>query len=205
MNIIAVSQRVVVEPRHGERRDALDQKWACFLERCGIAPYPVPNAIGDVRHLLDAIRPAGVLLTGGNDIAAVGGDAPERDETEGELIAYARENRLPLLGVCRGMQMIQHVLGLTLRPVTGHVATQQTISVEGTPTTVNSFHNFGTSETTAELTVWANADDGVVKAVRHCSEPLTGIMWHPERMSPFRAEDISLVRRAFEMPSVTSK
>lgn len=203
MTVVAISQRVVVDPRHGERRDALDQNWTRLLMRCGLVPFPVPNTSGDTRQLLDEVGPAGVILTGGNDLVAVGGDAPERDETEHGLVDYARANRLPLLGVCRGMQMIQQVLGLTLRPVAGHVAPQQTISVDGTPTTVNSFHNFGTSETTAELTVWATADDGVVKAVRHNSEPLTGIMWHPERMSPFRAEDISLIAGLFDSQSGT--
>ena len=198
MTVVAISQRVVVDPRHGERRDALDQKWTHLLVRCGLVPFPVPNTSGDTRRLLDEVGPAGVILTGGNDLTAVGGDAPERDETEHGLVAYARANQLPLLGVCRGMQMIQHVLGLKLRPVTGHVAPQQTITVDGMPTTVNSFHNFGTTETTAELTVWANAHDGVVKAVRHISEPLTGIMWHPERISPFRSEDISLIAQLFD-------
>lgn len=198
MTVIAISQRVVVDSRHGERRDALDQNWTRLLMRCGLVPFPVPNMSGDTRRLLEEVRPVGVILTGGNDIVAVGGDAPERDETEHDLVAYARANRLPLLGVCRGMQMIQHLLGLKLRPVTGHVAPQQTIAVDGKPTTVNSFHNFGTSETIPELTVWATADDGVVKAVRHISEPLTGIMWHPERICPFRAADISLIAGLFD-------
>jgi putative glutamine amidotransferase len=201
MTVVAISQRVVVDPRHGERRDALDQNWTRLLMRCRLVPFPVPNTSGDTRRLLEEVRPAGVILTGGNNLVALGGDAPERDETELDLVAYARANHLPLLGVCRGMQMIQHVLGLKLRPVSGHVAPQQTISVDGMPTAVNSFHNFGTSETTAELTIWATADDGVVKAVRHVSEPLTGIMWHPERMSPFRSEDISLIARLFDSQS----
>jgi putative glutamine amidotransferase len=44
------------------------------------------------------------------------------------------------------------------------------------------------------------ADDGVVKAVRHVSKPITGIMWHPERTVPFSPKDIALFRAIFEVP-----
>jgi gamma-glutamyl-gamma-aminobutyrate hydrolase PuuD len=41
------------------------------------------------------------------------------------------------------------------------------------------------------------AADGVVKAVRHSAHPITGIMWHPERIAPFAADDVALFRRVF--------
>jgi putative glutamine amidotransferase len=49
------------------------------------------------------------------------------------------------------------------------------------------------------LDVWAVAGDGVVKAVRHSAQPLTGIMWHPERFAPFSSADVALFRRVFEV------
>lgn len=197
MIVVAITQRVTREPSTGERRDCLDQNWVRFLSRCGILPLPVPNLPEALATRMDALPVRGVLLTGGNDLVAYGGDAAERDDTEARLIAIARAQRLPLLGVCRGMQMIQYTFGVTLDRVEGHVTRAQTISVDGETEIVNSYHDFGTTKTVAELEVWAQAEDGVVKGVRHRSEPIQGFMWHPERFDPFRERDLAFVANFF--------
>jgi len=197
MSLIAISQRVSVAPPFNERRDCLDQAWITFVTTCGLTPLPVPNDEHAARWLCNATPISGVLLTGGNNLSAYGGDAPERDATENVLIDIADKRALPVLGVCRGMQMIQHRFGIRLEPVVGHVAQQQIISIEGKPTEVNSYHNFGATETRPPLEAWAFAEDGVVKAVRHATGRITGIMWHPERFSPFAARDISLFQQFF--------
>jgi putative glutamine amidotransferase len=143
---------------------------------------------------------SGILLTGGNDLSAYGGDAPERDATENILIDIADKRTLPVLGVCRGMQMIQHRFGIRLERVAGHVTPRQVISIDGESAEVNSYHNFGARETRPPLEAWAFAEDGVVKAVRHTTERMMGIMWHPERLNPFASRDISLFQQFFGSP-----
>ena len=196
MSRVLVTQRVVQEPG-GERRDALEQAWHAFLERCGLAALLVPNHLQSAERILREGSFAGALLTGGNDLATHGGDAPERDRVEALLLQHALRERLPVLGVCRGMQVVLEHFGVTQVPVADHVAPRQEILVEGLPEQVNSFHRWGCRETCAELEVWARAPDGVVKAVRHLSLPVTGIMWHPERLRPFREEDVALFRATF--------
>ena len=200
MKIIGVTQRVEPHPRHPERRDLLDQRWAPFLHRVGALPWILPNHPETARAALGSVEMAGILLTGGNTPAAYGGDAPERDRTEELCIRWAVRNALPLLGVCRGMQMIQHHFGVRLRPVAGHVAPRMTLRVEGVPTELNSYHTLGATECPAPLVPWATADDGTVKAVRHRELPIAGIMWHPERIAPFRAWDIGYFRQLFDIP-----
>jgi N5-(cytidine 5'-diphosphoramidyl)-L-glutamine hydrolase len=197
MSLIAVSQRVAVEPRFGERRDCLDQAWTHFMTTCGLIPILVPNEPSTARAVCTALPVSGILLTGGNDLVAYGGDAPERDATETVLIDIAEANALPVLGVCRGMQIIQHRFGIELSRVIGHVSSSQTISIDGAPAQVNSYHNFGTTETRPPLQSWACADDGVVKAVRHASGHMVGIMWHPERIDPFASRDIKFFQHFF--------
>jgi N5-(cytidine 5'-diphosphoramidyl)-L-glutamine hydrolase len=192
---IVLSQRVVTDPKTGERRDALDQRWAGLLAAAGFLALPIPNRPQGVVQFLEKTRPRGILLTGGNDLASLGGDAPERDESENLLIAHALKTALPLLGVCRGMQMIQAHFGVKLERVTGHVAPQQSIEFEGRSIAVNSYHAWGSKESAQGLTVCGRAADGVVKAVR--SGPLLGIMWHPERIVPPRLEDIALLQEFF--------
>lgn len=198
MTCVALSQRVEIVAGRGERRDSLDQRWAAFLERCGIVPVPVANDPVPVPRLLTELPVRGVLLTGGGDLVEYGGNAPERDATERALLRHALDHDVPVMGVCRGMQAIQHYFGVPLAAVQGHVAAQLTITIEGRREEVNSYHDFGARSTVPDLEVWAVADDGVVKAVRHRRRHVEGIMWHPERFAPvFRADDIERFRRFF--------
>jgi N5-(cytidine 5'-diphosphoramidyl)-L-glutamine hydrolase len=193
MNRIGVTQRVVIE--RSERRDSLDQRWYPFLQACGFTPVLLPNHLETAMGLMNDISLRAVLLTGGNDLVAYGGDAPERDALEFHLVDRSIEKKIPLIGVCRGMQIIQHVLGAKFEKVTGHVTPQLPIQAHGKKRTVNSYHGWGTRQNVAALETWAIAEDGIIKAVRHCSAPVMGVMWHPERNLPFDAEDLVLFRK----------
>jgi N5-(cytidine 5'-diphosphoramidyl)-L-glutamine hydrolase len=192
---VAVTQRVVVDPPHGTRRDCLDQVWVKFLVGCGLIPIPIPNSVDAALTICEKV--SGIVLTGGNDLTAYGGDAPERDQTETALLDLAEQRDLPVLGVCRGMQMIQHRFGTRLQRVPGHVTPRQRIAIDGRSVEVNSFHNFGATEVHPPLKIWAMSDDGVVKAVRHPGRRLIGVMWHPERLEPFAADDVVLFSQFF--------
>jgi N5-(cytidine 5'-diphosphoramidyl)-L-glutamine hydrolase len=197
MKAIAITQRVSVIAAYGERRDCLDQSWTKFLTACGLLAIPIPNVIEAALNLCEKFAIAGLVLTGGNDLAELGGDAPERDTVENALLDLAEKRRLPVLGVCRGMQVIQRRFAIPLGRVEDHVANNQIIKINGKPKQVNSYHHFAARESRAPIDVWAVADDGVVKAIRHSSQPVTGIMWHPERNTPFSQDDITLFREVF--------
>lgn len=174
MKKIFVSQRSYVEPKHGEIRDALDQRWHAFFAKTGIVPLLVPNNPEVTKRMIAELPADGILLTGGND-------TPEREASEYALLEHAIRTRLPVLGVCHGMQAIQRYFGVEIEKVSGHVSPAMTIQIEGKPATVNSYHELGATGSVDALEVWARADDGVVKAVRHRDLPITAIMWHPER------------------------
>lgn len=197
MKKVGVTQRVLNLTQFGERRDCLDQAWPRFLTACGLMPLALPNVIEAAMAVCNGADVSGFVLTGGNDLAALGGDAPERDAVENALLDFAEQRGLPVIGVCRGMQLIQERFAIPLRRVEGHVVQRQMISVEGEPREVNSYHYFGAQETKPPLAVWAVAPDGVVKAIRHSSRAITGIMWHPERRTPFSPSDVALFRQIF--------
>lgn len=206
MTHIAVTQRVDIIESYGERRDALDQRWIEFLQACGVFPVIMPNHPAIIGELLARSKIDGLLLTGGNSLSKYGGNAPERDTVEKQLLEYALARNLPVLGVCRGMQVIQDYFGQTLKPVSAHVATRHRLKVVphsryfnelNTLADVNAYHDFGAYESVPDLPVAAYAEDGVVMAVAHVDLPVFGQMWHSEREKTFVEEDIMIFKRVF--------
>ena len=195
--IIIYTQRVAIIPGYNERRDCADQKISDFLWRCGFLPIPINNHPEQIERYVEALAPSGIVLTGGNDLVPYGGDAPERDETEHLLVELALRKNIPLLGFCRGMQLISHHFGGKLVPVTGHVACKHSLSGKF-DRTVNSYHNFGILDVPEGFEPLARTEDGVVEAMRHKTQRLMAVMWHPEREFPYTAEDIEMFSRFFD-------
>lgn len=203
MKLVAVSQRVDHYPDRNETRDALDQRLITFLLVAGFIPVPLPNGLykslpdgRSVPEALDvwlaAVKPQAFLLSGGNDI----GQCSERDLIEGWLLDYARQHQMPLLGICRGMQIMGHWAGVDLRSVQGHVRIQHCLSGEITGE-VNSYHGFSLATCPLDFEVLARSDDGEIEAIRHQSLPWEGWMWHPEREENFAARDVQRIKALF--------
>ena len=206
MKNIAISQRVNIIDSYGERRDALDQRWVSFLLSIGFFPILVPNNINYIKQLIDEHKIDGVLLTGGESLVKYGGNTPERDMAEFFLANWAIENDVPLLGVCRGMQVIQDHFNNQLIKVLNHAAVRHKLIVEPNFIVsdlfkqykdVNSFHNFGSSEVTNELIKIASSSDGVIMAIKHQFKNIYGVMWHMEREVPFCKTDQELFKAVF--------
>lgn len=199
MKVIWVTQRVITETKYHEVRDALDQQWVTFLLAAGFLIQPVPNNLAWLNAAMFHQVPCdGVLFTGGNDLVCVGGDAPARDDVEQALLHYAIEHHIPVLGVCRGMQLIAHFFKTELIPVEHQVQQTQVNIVDGEPRQVNSFHHWGLQDVPKEFrsTAW-DKNLKIIKGIQHLSKPIYGVMWHPERIVPFSEHDIGFFQRVF--------
>lgn len=198
MKKIIYTQRVEFVERYGERRDCCDQMIPKFLKACGLLPIPIMNCPDLADELLNTRFVDGIFFTGGNDLAAYGGNAPERDEMEKKLLEYALNNDIPLFGICRGMQFLLHYFGTKLRKVENHIRREHSIHGGWNRSAVNSFHGMGATIVKPPLKVLAYADDGIVEAVQHCERKIAGVMWHPERVVGFSSDDIIMIKRFYE-------
>ena len=164
----------------------------------------------------------GLVLTGGGDVdpaaygetpqAVVGGVDPVRDGSEQALLAAALAVDLPVLAICRGLQILNIARGGTLHQhlpdVVGHdghrsapsvfgevkvttTADSATATIFGASATVLCSHHQSIDRLGAGLTPTAFADDGVIEAVELPGPPFVlGVQWHPEEggdLRPFAA------------------
>jgi putative glutamine amidotransferase len=197
-------------PRHVQRAGGL----------AAMLPPDDPAYAGDAVARLD-----GLVIPGGPDVEPVrygaelgprtGPPARERDAWELALMEAALAAGLPLLGVCRGMQLLNVVLGGTLtQHVDGHagpagVFGEHTVKpVPGTrysaavPQTVAvpTYHHQAVDRLGRGLVVSAHAEDGVVEAVELPHGPFVlGVQWHPEMGEDERVVG-ALVHAASEKP-----
>lgn len=203
---LGLTQRVTTGAGE-ERRDAVDQRWTGLLIRLGYLPVFLPNDPATVETYVDALELAGVILTGGNNLGLSPGlpdVAPERDATERRLIEACEARGLPLLGVCRGAQMLAWRHASHVAPVEGHAGTRHAIAhatqwAGSALTEVNSYHDFGlpADGLAASLGVLATAPDGTVEAFRHERYAHLGVMWHPEREPALTSADEAILREWF--------
>lgn len=188
---IAITLRVTEATNYIEKRDTLSQDWAKISEKLGIIPILVPNGLSDIQGFLEEVKIDGVILSGGDNI----GDDPTRDHTENEIIDYGIKNRLPIFGVCRGMQVLNNYFNGTIEKsnTTYHLRIPHHIQITKDDFSnlihvdkikVNSFHNNIITKKNMGKNLEAFAvceQDNTIEGFYHENFPIIGVMWHPER------------------------
>lgn len=193
----------------------LAQAYYMSVIEAGGTPIVIPsydnlNALISIVNRLD-----GIILSGGADIDPLflGEDPidgvsinPRRDCQELLLVRLAVQRHIPMLGICRGIQMLAAALGGKLyqdiktqhsAPLLEHsqkearaVATHEVMIEDGTLLSslfgknricVNSFHHQAVKEVPQGFRVSAIATDGVIEGMESTSfQHIMGVQWHPE-------------------------
>lgn len=212
---ILVSTDLFGDPvREGIRRQYLDAVIAA-----GGLPVQVPVGLDDeaIDELVESA--SGLLLTGGADVdpklygeeksEKCGAILSERDEAECALTRAALREGLPILAICRGLQVLNVIAGGTLiqdipetlgLPLTAHrqegdysetvheveiVPGTLLASVVGEETlAVNTKHHQAVKTPAPSLHVVAKSPDGVIEALEDPAFPFVlGVQWHPEMLA----------------------
>lgn len=192
---VLVSMRIIENTTYFERRDAISHDLVTFFNRHSMSPILVPNAIANLDPYFQ-LSPKGLILTGGDDLG-LPDVATQRDHTEIALISGAIARNIPILGICRGLQIINIYFGgkLSQLPEKLHVGTHYIKWFDGISFLVNSYHNQGVfdADLGSALQPLAYSEDGVIEALRHKNLPIVAIQWHPERSNPASTYDMQLI------------
>jgi putative glutamine amidotransferase len=203
---------VTCYPPDAEGRVALPQEYIDAVRRARGRPVLVPP--GEPEPLAVLERCDALVLAGGGDIRPemyggashpmVYGGSAARDDTENALVGGVLRDGIPTLAICRGMQVLNVVLGGSLHAhlpdVVGDDVVHRIAPGEPAPHSISiaedslvartmgavaitpmSSHHQAVDHLGRELRAVGWAEDGVVEAVEHATHPwLAAVQWHPE-------------------------
>ena len=205
--LIGITQRVDFIKSYAENRDCLDISWYKFLKKINLTPLPLPNLpINDATKLIKMIKIDGLILSGGNTLHSCnpkGKDVSKlRDDFEFLLIDHALKNNIPIIGICRGMQVINKYFNGRLVKIDNDKSKHTIIKLDkklNLPKRVNSFHNWGIriSDLPSQLSPTAVDEKNFVEAFIHQNKKLVGLMWHPERDFPVNKINLNIFKKLF--------
>jgi putative glutamine amidotransferase len=209
----------VTAPRRqvdGRERVTLNSAYVRALDRAGLVPLALPTLLAPERAVAALEGMRGLVLTGGEDVEPARYGAtphpqledvdPTRDAAELALIAAARARRLPILAICRGIQILNVALGGTLyqdlgserpgpvnhsgddsrHPVRIEPGSLLERTLGARAATVNSRHHQAVRDLAPGLRAVAWAEDGLIEAAEpaDAGAPWTlAVQWHPEDLT----------------------
>jgi putative glutamine amidotransferase len=213
-------------PKNAAGEYYLPSAYIDAVRASGGVPILIPAGESNLSALLEILD--GILLAGGGDIdpqiyggrnhESVYGIDANRDRFELDLAIAALAQKIPTLGICRGLQVLNVAHGGTLIPhIPAHYGesvihrleapigcTQHQVLIEPnsllhqalqvTETTITSWHHQAIAQVPSGWKVAATAPDGVIEAIEHSQHPwAVAVQWHPE-LSPNSVSQQSLFR-----------
>lgn len=217
--VIGISGSIIVDQGGmfpGYKRCYVNEDYVSAVMKAGGIPIIIPmsqqtDILYEQVEMLD-----GLIMSGGHDVAPrfykqepqpkLGEILPERDLFDFKLLELAQEKQIPVLGICRGFQIINVYLGGSLyqdlsyapqdclKHWQGSQPMQTTHSVKLKAGSylekivncdelmVNSFHHQIVKDVASSLNPVAYAKDGVVEAVESHDHLLVAVQWHPEML-----------------------
>jgi putative glutamine amidotransferase len=203
----------------------LNRPYHRAVEKAGGLPILLPNLenLKLVENILSLID--GLLVSGGGDVlprfynqkmkAELISPSGERDRFEIELIRQAQKRNLPILGICRGTQVINVALGGTLyqdfklnRSYLDHTREGENLYlkkhnikikkesllyslVKKDALFVNTSHHQMVDKLSPNFNISAqSAKDKAIEAIEHKTKPILGVQWHPEVMKSTHSQKI---------------
>ena len=204
-----------------DQKYSLNLPYVTSLLACDVTPIILPYDISSIPAYLGMI--SGLLLSGGGDIDApyfnqprhekAGAPTIARDEFELALCREALKMNMPILGICRGEQILNVALGGDLHQhIEGHLfgdrRTEYIHSItlaEGSKLRsiigrdsieINSIHHQSVGDKLGEgVSVSAVSPDGIIEAIEVTSKKFViGTQWHPEELSAKDSYNMAIFR-----------
>ena len=194
MKTLLLSMRVSQAESYYEERNSIAFDCIDFFESLGFFIYLVPNNTKYLDKYLKLDVDL-VVFSGGNNLnpelyksnMSLEDVYPTRDKTENKLLHFAIKNNIKVLGICRGLHLINvYFSGQLNHNIANHVNKNHKLLSNNSlldGTKVNSFHNHSLTEKnlSEKMIPIAETEDGTIECAIHINKSILGIQWHPER------------------------
>jgi putative glutamine amidotransferase len=208
----------------------IEQSMSDWLQNAGITPFLIPTSGKTISPQLMASKLDGLVLQGGSDVSPQSyGESPLQPQWSGDFVrdqyeiklvkAFYSQNK-PILGICRGLQLINVAFGGTLyqdldsqkpskiKHRNWDIYDQNFHEIKFTqnsffsdlfknqlksrrPLYTNSVHHQGIKDLAKHFTVEAMSSDGCIEAIKHKTKTIHAVQWHPEFQDSKRLDLVS--------------
>lgn len=231
--IIGISGSVIIDDGGifpGYHRSYVNEDYVDSVVQNGGVPFIIPFTENDevIKSQLEHVQ--GLILSGGHDVdphsygeepeQKIGATWPAHDHFDRLLLKLAEEKGIPVLGICRGAQIINVAHGgslyqdlsyrseKTLKHMQGHTSDLPTHGMKvsknsklaqilgKTDFMVNSFHHQVIKDVAPDLIQSATAPDGVPEGIENKAGTVIGVQWHPEMLH--RNPDVQFMNKLFK-------
>ena len=185
MKNILVNPKICVNIKRNEVNDQIDHALINWLINNSFNPIVISNKLfglpkNKLYKFLNSLKLRGILFSGGNEVSK----KSLRYQFQSYLLNYSKKKRLPILGICQGMQFMGVRFGSKLIKVKKHVKKKHNLlnlTKEKFPKKTNSYHDFSLENCPKDFFISTKSIDGNIESIKHKLFPWEGWMCHPER------------------------
>ena len=167
--------------------DFIDHYWLDYFEKKNINYYLIPNKKKLSKKKIKEINL--LIIPGGNDVSNILKTSKKRNIVEKNLIKICFKKKIPILGICRGAQLLNKSFGGKISKIKKHMRTRHNIFftnrefIKKNFLNVNSFHNDGIkkNDLSKSFKVLASDKHKNIEMFISNNKKIIGTMWHPER------------------------
>lgn len=199
---IIISLGIEFLKKRKEYREYVDPELIKLINLSGYNVYLLNNfykgdsRLNNERYINDIIKKlnvCGIILSGGADY----GIYKYRDRTEFYLINLSIKKKIPLLGICRGLQMINFFFRGKQKKIKNHVRKINKINIDKKCLDIKCFHINSISKIGNDLEILSKSKDNCIEAIKHKKYCIYGWMWHPERNLRYKNFFIKKFKKIF--------
>ena len=196
---LIVTMREDYISKRKEYRSSIDKNLIRWIQKIGYDPLLISvNKNLNLKLIFGKIKIKGIIISGGNEINR----KSDRYAIEKKILKYSIKFKLPVLGICHGMQMMSDIEGGDLKRTKHEINKFYYLLNKSDkyafPKKVKCYHNYTIKRLSKNFDVLCTCKNGSIEAISHKKFKWLGWMFHPEREKNFDKKLLKTIKKFFK-------